>query len=375
VKRILFISPGPVVHQKSNEKLKMLSEYFSGTILTSSARTNIINRKHIHNFDFHCMKFNRKIHALSRLKFIFYVLIFCFKCRLKKEKYDLITTYDPLISGLTGMLGAGILGTKFAPEVNGVFTSPAEYMDEKDNPLTPVKKILYIFVEGQVLKRADGIKVLFPNQLDYFGKKVEGKKIHCFSNLVEIEMFLDCTAKEQKKEILFVGFPFYRKGVDIIIDAFKLISEDYPDWRLKILGWFPRTEVLMKHIGGHPKIDYVPPVEHSEMPAHIGSCAIFVLPSRSEAMGRILIETMAAGKPRIGSNVDGIPTVIHDGIDGLLFENENVSDLADKLRRLINDGSLRKSLGDAGRQRALKQFTRDVYVENLRHFFLDVIGS
>ena len=216
-----------------------------------------------------------------------------------------------------------------------------------------------------VLKRSDGITCLFERQLDPFRKIVEGKTIHAFHSFVSIESFKNV---REDKEILFVGFPFKLKGVDILIQAFKNISPRFPEWKLKILGWYPDPNELNKAIDGHSQIYHHKPVPHHEMPEHIGSCGIFVLPSRSEAMGRVLVEAMAAGKPRVGSNVDGIPTVIKDGIDGLLFESENVDDLAEKLEMLILDQDLRRRLGNAGEVRAEKEFTKEEYARNLTSF-------
>ena len=128
-------------------------------------------------------------------------------------------------------------------------------------------------------------------------------------------------------------------------------------------------------MAGHPRIVYHKPVYYNEMPAHIGNCSIFVLPSRSEAMGRVLVESMAAAKPRIGANVDGIPTVIEHGVDGLLFEKESVPGLASKLDLLMGDGELRRRLGDNGRQRALRQFTREVYFQSLVDFYNTILNG
>jgi glycosyltransferase involved in cell wall biosynthesis len=90
-------------------------------------------------------------------------------------------------------------------------------------------------------------------------------------------------------------------------------------------------------------------------------------------MGRVLIETMAAGKPRIGSNVDGIPTVINNGVDGLLVESENIDDLANKLEMLMSNPDLRYKLGKAGEIRAKKEFTEDVYIKNLENFYNEIL--
>jgi glycosyltransferase involved in cell wall biosynthesis len=221
-----------------------------------------------------------------------------------------------------------------------------------------------------VLKHADGIKLLFKKQIQSFHKVIQGKVIHVFPNYISVENFRNIG---DDKEVLFVGFPFKLKGLDILIEAFKKIAPKYPEWKLKILGWYPDHTELNKAIEGHTQIYHHPPVRHNEMPSHIGSCAIFVLPSRSEAMGRVLVEAMAAGKPRIGSRIDGIPTVINDGVDGLLFEPENVDDLAEKLDRLMCNPELRQRLGRAGELRAQKDFTKEIYFRNMTSFLEEIL--
>jgi glycosyltransferase involved in cell wall biosynthesis len=106
---------------------------------------------------------------------------------------------------------------------------------------------------------------------------------------------------------------------------------------------------------------------------HMGSCAILVLPSRSEAMGRVLLEAMAAEKARIGSNVDGIPTVIDNGIDGFLVKPGDVKDLTEKLDILMGDSGLRRQMGQAGKVRVHSEFTEEVYINNLINFYNDVL--
>jgi glycosyltransferase involved in cell wall biosynthesis len=130
---------------------------------------------------------------------------------------------------------------------------------------------------------------------------------------------------------------------------------------------------LNDSIDGHPRIYHHKPVPYEEMPEHIGSCGMFVLPSRSEAMGRVLIEAMAAGKPRIGSNIEGIPSVINDGIDGLLFQTENVDALAEKMDVLMSNPELRQKLGKAGELRAKQEFTKSKYFNNLINFYNEVL--
>jgi glycosyltransferase involved in cell wall biosynthesis len=316
------------------------------------------------------MKFHNN--WLNTIFFAAFCILNAIEMRLQKQKIDLVSTYDPLKTGLIGVIVAKILGAKFAPEVKGVYTSPAEWVDNERSLVTKIKKTTYPMIMYIVIKSADGIRLLFKEQVDYFAKILSGKEIQYFPSYVAIDRFKNI---REEKEILFIGYPFKRKGADILIKAFKKISNNHKDWSLKIIGWYPNAYEIDKAISNHPNIRRLNPVPNSKIADHIGTCAVLVLPSRSEAMGRVLVEAMAAGKPRIGANVDGIPTVIEDGVDGLLFESENIDDLAKKLEILIKDSKLRKKLGRNGEIRAKKYFTRERYIANLNKFYTDVIKS
>jgi len=309
---------------------------------------------------------------ISKLKFGLFCIQNAIKILGTNQKIDLVTTYDPLTTGLIGLIVSRILKAKFVPEVNGVYTSSANWIDGIESISTKLKRAIIPIIMRFVLKRSDGVKLLFQSQIDPFKEVVNGKIIRIFPNYIPIDMFKNM---KEEKEVLFVGFPFKRKGVDILIDAFKKVSPKYPDWKLKILAWLPDPTELRRAIGGHSQIYHHPPVPYHEMPEHIGACAILVLPSRSEAMGRILIEAMAAGKPRIGSNIDGIPTVINEGVDGLLFNPESVDDLSSRLDLLMGAPVLRQRLGRAAGIRAMKEFTEEIYVRNLVSFYNDVLDG
>lgn len=368
--KIIHISPGPL-YQIRYHKYEGLSERYAGDIITSSSRKEILKIKDVCGFRLNCFK-KKDGGFFSNILFFFYCIQFSVKKRWVKSSYDFVLTYDPLKTGLFGVVVSKIIGCRLIVEVNGVYTSPAEYLDGARSFSVRIKKILYPLIERFVLSRASGIKLLFDKQIDPFKSVTHDKVIKSFPNLVEMERFLEIPIDLSHKVILFVGFPFKRKGVDILIDSFKQISDKFPDWELKILGWYPDPTELIKYIDGHSKIKYHKPVEHSVMPEQLAQCSILVLPSRSEAMGRIMIEGMAAGKPRIGANVDGIPTVINHGVDGLLFESENVDDLAEKLTLLIENESMRISLGTNGRKRAVGELGKETYFANLFEFYNEV---
>ncbi|PCI14590.1 MAG: hypothetical protein COB71_02615 [Thiotrichales bacterium] len=365
---ILFISPGPTYRPKSEafqrEYINLSEAGHSGYVFSTSSVNEAMQ---IGRFSYLAMKSNESI--WSTIRYFYYCAR---EARKLKTKVDLVVTYDPLKTGLIGLIVSRILGAKLVVEVNGVYTSPAEWLDGGHKLSSKIKKALYPKIMKFVLKRADAIKLLYRSQIESLESDLKGKLIRAFPCYVATDGFKDI---ESRKEILFAGFPFKRKGVDVLIEAFKLVSGKHDGWALKILGWFPDMSELDGAINGHPQIYHHKPVHMHEMPDHIGRCSIFALPSRSEGMGRVLVEAMAAGKARVGSNVDGIPYVIEDGIDGVLVEPDNALDLANKLDLLMGDEAERRRLSDNGLERLKKEFTADVYSRNVNDFYEEVLRN
>ena len=182
-----------------------------------------------------------------------------------------------------------------------------------------------------LLKRCDHIKLLYPQQIDAYKIK-EKVKISVFHNFVPIKMLVPSDLDE--KYILFLGFPWYLKGVDILIKAFKNIHREFPDYKLKIVGHCPDKSYFEFLAKDCPAIELKNAVKHEVAMDLMKKCTVFVLPSRTEAMGRVLLEAMAMKKAIIASNVDGIPHYIRHGNNGLLFPSGNDGQLANNLSLL-----------------------------------------
>lgn len=367
---LLLIFPGPKydLEREFGYRAEMLSKKFRGLILTANSTEQQLS---IGNFIVDAMYYPEVGRRFWALRFFINGFRRALKHKSSFQGFDLIVTYDPLKSGLLGLILAKCLGTKFAPEVNGDHSDWANYADIKNLWLRKLKRSIYMLIERYVLQKADGIKLLYDHQLSPLNLDIQKKAIQRFPDYVDLRSFKNLG---EEKIVLLVGFPFHVKGVDILISAFKIASATFPDWKLKILGWYPDKTELDACIGGHPNIFHHPPVYHRDMPEHIGRCAIFVLASRTEAMGRVLLEAMAAGKPRIGSNIGGIPTVINHGEDGYLFESESVSQLSAFLSQLMNDVMLRKELGKSAARRAQLEFSPEQYFKRIESFYEEILG-
>ena len=92
-----------------------------------------------------------------------------------------------------------------------------------------------------------------------------------------------------------------------------------------------------------------------------------------EQFGRILVEAMACGIPVIGSTCGEIPRVIGDA--GLVFQEGNVAQLAERLGELNGDPQLRVALGRLGRERVLRNFTHDRIAERTLQVYRDLAHS
>jgi glycosyltransferase involved in cell wall biosynthesis len=128
------------------------------------------------------------------------------------------------------------------------------------------------------------------------------------------------------------------------------------------MGYYPDRHVLEELAEDCPQIEFLAPRTNELALKVISACTIYVLASRTEAMGRVLLEAMAAGRPIIASNVGGVPHYISDDDNGLIFSSGNVEDLAAKMVRLLNDKELRARLGQKGYQRVFSEFDEASYV-------------
>jgi glycosyltransferase involved in cell wall biosynthesis len=286
---------------------------------------------------------------------------------------QLLVSYDPLLTGLIAWILASMLGAKLVCEVNGDYSDSVNFLHVRLAPVRLFKRWVALRLARFVLRRAAGIRLLHPSQLDKIGYRPRAHQV-----VEQIPEFVDASVfvnLGEEKMILVVGFPFFVKGIDTAIAAFRRIAAAHPDWALKIMGHYPDPSELETAIGDCPRVVHQPPVVHRQMPEHIGRCGIVLQPSRTEAMGRVLVEAMAAGKPRVASRVGGIPTVVADGQDGVLVDPEDVEGFARALASLMGSAELRRKLGKAGAERAVAEFSTDSYFTKTEQFYRRVVEA
>lgn len=154
------------------------------------------------------------------------------------------------------------------------------------------------------------------------------------------------------------------KGVDILIKAFNLIKDRFPDLFLVIAGEGSEEEklrALVESYSLNKRVIFIGTVKLQKGMSLLKGATLTVVPSLSEGGGLVNVEAQASGCPVIASRVGGIPEYVKDGESGLLFEPGNHQELADKISLLLTDNSLQKKLIYGGIQYA-KRFNWNVLV-------------
>lgn len=282
-----------------------------------------------------------------------------------RKRYDLIVANEPIATGPLALVLAKLTGAKSIVFFNGNYESSFS-VDKRNMRAGDSLKLRYSrFMIPFVLRHADGVKLLYPKQVASFYDTAGSRNVFSFGDFVPMKRFALQEDSERKEDgtVLFIGFPWYLKGVDILIKAFNKIHLEFPGQTLKIVGFCSDRTEFEKLAAGNRQIELCKQVYYEEVIELMSKCSLFVLPSRTEAMGRVLVEAMASRKPVIGSNVDGIPYVVEDGKTGLLFQSENPDDLALKMKQVLGDREFARQLGENGYQFVKRELSEERYLE------------
>lgn len=177
-----------------------------------------------------------------------------------------------------------------------------------------------------------------------------------------------------KDHIVCVAELRHEKAHEVLIQAFHLISDDFPEITLELVGDGPRREYLQslaKELGLLGKVNFHGHIPRERALEYIKNARVFCLPSRSEPSGGVLMEAMALGTPVVASRgKGGIPEVVRDGIDGLLVAPDCPEELSDALRRMLVDKQLRASFIRSSLERVRETFALSRIARDFRNMYV-----
>jgi len=211
---------------------------------------------------------------------------------------------------------------------------------------------------------------------------------------------------DRPKRLLFVGRISPEKGVHVLLEAFQQVVKSYPNVELELVGGqqaapyefivlvdddYKVSGLASFYNGRSKRGNYIPylkehtpsnlaakvifsgPISQSDLVNHYCNADVLINPSLSEAFGLSLIEAMACKVPVIGTRIGGMLETVEDGRTGILVERDDPSELSRAILDLLADEDLRKSMGEAGRQRAVEHFSWDRIVERLSKLYGSIL--
>ena len=173
---------------------------------------------------------------------------------------------------------------------------------------------------------------------------------------------LDLSRKSSASPVvLFIGSDFYRKGGDLVLQAFARVRGQCPDARLLLLTRGPIPDGIPLE-----GVQVIPPTwQRNSLLDLYRQADIFVMPSRLETWGDVFLEAMAFGLPCIGVHGQSMGEIIRSAETGLLVTPGEVSPLADAMIDLCSNPEKRRQMGHAGRRFVEQEFTWDRVVDRM----------
>ena len=216
-------------------------------------------------------------------------------------------------------------------------------------------------------------------ELYEFDKSIFGKIKTIHNGVTSIDLFDDefnSNANELmgSKFILNVATLEHKKGQDVLLRAFKKIEHQFVDISLLLIGRPGGAEdeikKLINSLGLSKRVYLYEGLAHAEVLAFIKKSMVFVLPSRYEPFGIVVLEAGAFAVPVIASNVGGVREILSHDVTGILCEPEDINVLADELKKLLEKPEERNRLGHNLRNHVLDKFswekTCEKYLESFR---------
>lgn len=255
---------------------------------------------------------------------------------LNDEQFDVIHVHEPHVPGppMTTVLmhPAPLVGTFHAAGRSSSYRT-----------WRPLLRSLARRIDRKVVVSKDALELVRSNLGGDYGILFNGVEIDQISGTPPIAT--------EHPTVFFCGRHEQRKGLGVLLDAFRSVPDDV---RLWIAGDGPDGPRLRAEHEGDDRVTWLGRISDAEKFTRLRGAAVFCAPSlHGESFGVVLIEAMAAGTPVVASALDGYRNVATDDVDSLLVEPGDADALSVALTKLLADGHLAERLRTAGSRRAV----------------------
>ena len=201
---------------------------------------------------------------------------------------------------------------------------------------------------------------------------IPAERIDIIPNFIDLDAY--APRYDSDGYALYFGRISTEKGIPTLIEAMKQL----PSLTLKIVGDGPQLGALQTYVedSSLDNVQFLGPAWDEELkPILAGAMFVVVPPIWPENSPFVIYQSFAAGKPVIGSTVGGIPDLIDDNENGLLFQAQDDEDLAEKMRFLASRPDLVSEMGRHARSKAEGEYDPQVHFEKMMSVYERVLRA
>lgn len=213
-----------------------------------------------------------------------------------------------------------------------------------------------------VARFSEQLVVLSDEDKGYYQEKL---KLKCgITRIYNPNPYEDVQTKQIEKPIIFAAGRLTRvKGFDLLIKSWKLLEDKYPEWTILIAGEGEDRKILEEEKRAARLKNFLFIGNVSNIEQYYKSSSIFVLPSRDEGFGMVLLEAMDFSLPVVSYFCKAGPgEIVIDGENGFLIEPEHVEAFAEKMELLMKDENLRRQMGRNARK-STERFRKELILD------------
>ncbi|RGR14880.1 glycosyltransferase family 1 protein [Bacteroides stercoris] len=179
----------------------------------------------------------------------------------------------------------------------------------------------------------------------------------------------------REKSILFAGTIIPRKGYETLLRGFALIASIYPEWRITFAGngEIENAQRIAKELKIEKQVEFLGWVSGNKKEQAFQKASIYCLASDGEGFPMGVLDAWAYGIPSVVTPVGGIPDIVTNGENGLVFKVNNETELAKQLEKIITNNNLYKKLADASIHLARTTFNISTINRQLERIYSNLL--
>ena len=235
----------------------------------------------------------------------------------------------------------------------------------------PEKRKKYV---RHILELTDLNIVLGESFVRLLKEKAPNAKVKVLHNAVGVYSYNPYN--KDAKNILFLGVICERKGIYDLLQAIKLLDSQI-DKNIKLYlcgdGEIDKVQQMINELGISYRIAHIGWIVGEQKKTIMEHAMVNILPSYNEGLPMTILETMAYGIPNISTNIASIPEVLHNNKNGFLVKPGDIDALAEVIKEIIENRSLREEFSQESYQLISESFSLDKNIEILKSYYKSLI--